>query len=67
VAFEHHRRREITKLQVELADAVKTEDYERAAELRDAIRSAESELEDARATARTSAERSDVDLPDDDG
>jgi protein arginine kinase activator len=60
---DHYRLREIRKLKVELARAVQSEDYERAAELRDAIRSAESELE----TARAATETPDVDVPDDDG
>jgi protein arginine kinase activator len=62
-AVDHHRRKEIKKLKAGLARAVQTEDYERAAELRDAIRSAESELKSERVTA----ERSDVDVPDNDG
>jgi protein arginine kinase activator len=41
------RRREIRKLKAELATAVAEEDYERAADLRDSIRHAESGLEGA--------------------
>ena len=40
----HFRRREILKLKGELSRAVQAEDYERAAEIRDTVRSREREL-----------------------
>ena len=42
----HARRREIRRLKAELARAVRSEDYERAAEIRDTIRSRERGLPD---------------------
>ena len=45
----HLRRREIRKLKDELARAVAAEDYERAAEIRDTVRSREHELAGAEA------------------
>jgi protein arginine kinase activator len=58
ISGDHLRRREITELKGELTRAVQTEDYERAAELRDTIRARECEL--------ASAEKADVDTRNDD-
>ena len=55
---DHFRLRAIRKLKDELTRAVQAEDYERAAELRDTIRSRECEL--------GSTEAGDVDVRDDD-
>lgn len=55
---DHFRLRAIRKLKDELTRAVEAEDYERAAELRDTIRSGEREL--------GSTEAGDVDVRDDD-
>ena len=55
---DHFRLRAIRKLKDELTRAVQAEDYERAAELRDTIRSGEREL--------GSTEAGDVDVRDDD-
>lgn len=58
VSGDHLRRKEITKLRGELSRAVQAEDYELAAQLRDAIRAMECEL--------VSAETGNVDTRNDD-
>jgi len=58
VQGDHFRRREISRLKLELTQAVRAENYERAAQLRDTIRSGEREL--------GSTETGDVDVRDND-
>lgn len=58
VQGDHFRRREISRLKRELTQAVRAENYERAAQLRDTIRSGEREL--------GSTETGDVDVRDND-
>jgi protein arginine kinase activator len=60
VEGDYRLRRDLARLKAELAAAVGDEDYERAAELRDAIRAHECQLDSGACT-----ERDDVDVRDD--